>query len=206
MDNKVKLWDLGDAADHDVSGNDANPPRADLVMEGRHAHWVRAVAFSHDGALLASAGHDAQVMLWDVAQRQRLATLGHTGMVNAVAFSPDDKTLATAAWDWTLEFWDVASTNAPAVGARAASSRAARRGHRSIVSGAAFSPDGRTLATASFDDTVKLWHAASAEELITLVAESGPPGKALVHCVAFSGDGAFLVCGCENGTLRFWRK
>ena len=57
-------------------------------------------AFSHDGHLLASAGADGNLVLWDVpARRQLLAWCAHEGEAVSVAFSPDDKQLASGGDD-----------------------------------------------------------------------------------------------------------
>ena len=73
------------------------------------------------------------------------------------------------------------------------------RGHTSNVTAVAFSPDGRRIATSSFDRTVKLWETETGQEVFTLRGHtSGVLG------VAFSPDGRRLATGSIDSTARIW--
>src|SRR5581483_1263151 len=71
--------------------------------------WVRAVAFSPDSLLLAAAGADGGVRLWDADGRPVQTLRGHTQAVTALAFRPDGQEIATAGMDGTVKFWDPAA-------------------------------------------------------------------------------------------------
>ena len=73
---------------------------------------MTAVAFSRDGKLLAAAGGDGMVRLWNPATGQPVGAplpAGTGGGVTAVAFSPDGKLLASAGADGTVRLWNPAT-------------------------------------------------------------------------------------------------
>src|SRR5437870_5538148 len=73
------------------------------------------------------------------------------------------------------------------------------KGHDGLVFSVAFSNDGKTLATASFDGTVKLWDYSTGKESQILKGHTGP-----VYCVAFNNDGTVVATGSLDKTIRFW--
>jgi WD40 repeat protein len=67
------------------------------------------MSFSPDGKLLASAGLDKKVKLWELPAGKPLE--GHTGWVESVSVSPDERMLASASQDMTVRLWDIPSGN-----------------------------------------------------------------------------------------------
>ena len=175
-DGTARVWDVASGA-------------VRATLEG-HGGWLRGVAFSPDGALLATASDDGTARVWDVASGAVRATLeGHGGWLRGVAFSPDGALLATASDDRTARVWDVAS----------GAVRATLEGHGDWLRGVAFSPDGALLATASDDGTARVWDVASGAVRATLEGHGGG-----VRGVAFSPDGALLATASDDRTARVW--
>ncbi|MEI2583494.1 nSTAND1 domain-containing NTPase, partial [Scytonema sp. PRP1] len=159
-------------------------------LEG-HDSSVILVNFSPDGKILASAGWDSTIKLWDVATGKSLKTFsGHNNDgVYGVNFSPDGKTLASASADKTIKLWDVATGK----------QLRTFSGHSDAVYSVSFSPDGKTLASAGADKTIKLWNVTTGKQLKTLSGH-----RNAVYSVSFSPDGKTLASASWDKTIKLW--
>ncbi len=176
-DGTVKLWDITSGA---------------LLWSGRHASHVNTVAFAPDGSILASSGNDATVRLWDVRSGTQLQVLSHPVPVPVVAWSLDGRLTATGDLEGCIRLWEMQKDGTT-------SKSHTLIGHTDWVDGLAFAPDASTLASASWDGTVKLWEVSGGHLMHTLDGHTDRVSR-----VAWSLDGRTLASGSRDHTIWLW--
>jgi cytochrome c len=151
-----------------------------------HGGPVRALAISPDGAQAVSGSFDTSAIRWSLSRNAAEQVLRfHDGAVNAVVFLRDGR-IATSGEDARIAIWRPGEPQPATV----------LTGHEAPVVALAVSPDGTTLASASWDHTARLWPlAGGAPRVIKGHAQN-------VNGVAFAPDGRALVTAGYDATLR----
>jgi WD40 repeat protein len=167
-----------------------------------HRGAIRAVAFHPEEKILASAGLDGSIRLWNTDTGKLLRILvGHAGPVNALAWSPtnavaiqpeiDKLRLASASEDGTVRLWDVASGNGKIL-----------RSQEGPVSAVGWIDGGKSLAARTGVNTVSIWAKATGKRRRRL-RELGLDASSLL---AWSPDGQLLATShATKQMVKVWK-
>src|SRR6202171_4980673 len=153
-----------------------------------HGGPVRALAISSDGQTAISGSFDSTAIRWALTRNAAEQVLRfHADAVNAVVLLRDGRA-ATAGADGRIAIWTSGSAEPDAV----------LEGHTAPIAALAVSPDGATLASASWDHTVRLWPLAGG---VPRVLEGHTQN---VNGLAFAPDGRTLVSVSYDRSVRIW--
>ncbi|MCX6047260.1 MAG: AAA family ATPase [Chloroflexi bacterium] len=195
------------------SGNDAtilwNLQSGAQLQTLPHPGPAPVLTWSPDGHLLASGDLEGCIRLWAIHKHEPVicvqTIVGHSNFVDGLAFAPDSNTLASAGRDGAVKLWDTSTlfsqikaeeVNGDVAGVRL---RATLVGHSDRVHRVVWSPDGRTLASSSRDQTIWLWDVEQGKYQLALRGH-----LAGVNGLAFTPDNRSLLSGGQDGALRVW--
>lgn len=207
-DTTIKIWDA---------------VRGQIVFTlSSHTQGVTAIRWSGDD-LIYSASQDRSIKVWRPSDGVLCRTLqGHGHWVNTMALSTDyairignwdpalqggkqgedaltvynkykgtgEEFLVSGSDDFTLFLWQPSKNNKPIC---------RMTGHQQLINQALFSPNGRRIASASFDKSVKVWDGKTGKFLSTLRGHV----KA-VYQISWSADNKLLVSGSSDSTVKIW--
>jgi WD40 repeat protein len=222
----VISFTASEAAGGAASSNAAGYALAHVLP--RTLGYINALACTSDGSLLAVAGDDGRVTLWNTDNGSMVRELrGHKGPVYAIAITQDNSTIATAGYDETIRIWQLAS------------GRELRTltGHKGWINAVAFTSDGHTLFSAGRDRSLRTWDVDTGKmlrmvehpsEVFTVAARSpwfaadkgnsvslreietgteitsGIPGQWGINTIVFNPDHPQLLTGGYDGVLWVW--
>jgi eukaryotic-like serine/threonine-protein kinase len=148
-----------------------------------------ALALSSDGRLLALAGADLSITVWDTASGNLIREWPMNHPVWSLAFSPDDRELVSAGWSREVLIWKIAGPSPPQT----------IDSQRLNFWSAVYSPDGAMIATTGTDRRVRFWDAVTLEPKSVLRGHESE-----VWCAAFSPDGKLLATGGTDQAAMLW--
>jgi len=173
---------------------------------------ISSVAISPDGTLIAIANAE-QVSLLDAETKQRYMVLNldvtpgegsYVGTIQSVAFSPDGKMLATGGCSTqncigqgTINLWDVSNLEQRHLLDNISA-------HTKLVKTVVFSPDGKYLASGSFDQTINLYEITNTQKLNRVNSDPLSGHASFVNSLAFHPNGNILVSASDDKTIIIW--
>lgn len=173
-DRTVRVWSL-----------DGEAAKLVRTLVG-HAHRVNSLALSTD-SVLRSGGFGWETR--EFASEDAMFQAAKERYEEARKNGPER--LCSCSDDFTLFLWEPASSKQPV---------ARLTGHQQLVNQMAFSPDGRFIASASFDKKVKVWDGATGKLLNTLHGHVGA-----VYQIAWSPDSRFIASASRDSTVKIWK-
>lgn len=158
-----------------------------FAQSGGHSGLVRALAVTADGTNAISGGDDSSAIVWSLTSNLAEQILRfHKSAVNAVAFGPNNQ-IFTADNDGRIAFWAPGGQ----VPVRMFN------GHTGPILGLAISPDGKFIASASADRTIRIWPLAGGNPFVFQGHERAVRGVAFIDAKTFASVS-------EDETLKIW--
>lgn len=174
-DKTIRAWDMN------LGGKCIN------ILKS-HAHWVNHLSLSTDYALRIGAfDHTSEKPSTpEEAQKRALKNYEKIAKRNGEV----EELMVTASDDFTMYLWNPLKSTKPIT---------RMTGHQKLVNHVAFSPDGRHIVSASFDNSIKLWNGRDGKFISTFRGH-----VASVYQVAWSSDCRLLVSCSKDTTLKVW--
>ena len=166
-----------------------------------HTNWIRCLAFSPDGTLLASGGSDGIVMLWNAHTGDRVHLFqAHSSLVLTVAFSPNESVLASSGGDGIIKLWDLSVLQRQEAEGRR--QKAEGRIHSKLWDRSALRSEESFKTQNSLAKRRKALLKTQNSSLPLLQSLHGHQNW--VRFLAYSPDGTLLASCSQDGTVKLW--
>ncbi|HAG97997.1 MAG TPA: hypothetical protein DCL75_03820 [Ktedonobacter sp.] len=178
MDHTVQIWDA-------ITGQS-------IVTYNGHVTGVVFVAWSLDGKLIASASVDGKVNVWDPTSGTAPRVFPHYTVVGSLAWSPDSTSIVTGDYndDDSVRIWTIRTEK---------NTKVFPRTPGNPVYTVAWSLDGKLIAAGYDQHQVKIWRAATGEQILTYTGH-----HASVIDVQWSHDSRYIASGGFDKTVQLW--
>jgi len=153
-----------------------------------HGHWVNTMALNTDYAIRTGAYDPAKrdcKITQDKDELKRLSLERYNKLKGKV-----EERLVSGSDDFTLFLWQ------PAVAKKEITRMT---GHQALINEVKFSPDGRLIASGSFDKSTKVWDGLTGKFITSLRGHVSS-----VYQVSWSADSRLLCTGSSDSTLKVW--
>lgn len=182
--NKIHIYDTAKSDKHIVLQDDES--KGDII----------ALAITANNKKLVSAGEDEFIRIWDIEQRNLIASIFVNEFeITSVAISDDDRIFASGDANKEINLWNVDNPE----------KLRTILGHKNTVTALTFSPDGESkysgcLASGSLDGTIRFWNPDTGEEITTFATGHSK----WIKSIAFSDNGSALVSANMTGNVNVW--
>jgi COMPASS component SWD3 len=151
-----------------------------------HEAEITAIVISPDSRVIATGSADTTLKIWNLETGKLICTLG-----SHLTWGAHKQRIVSLAggWDRNIQLRQLSNPD----------SQITLSGHFNSINAIAFSPDGRTVVSASADGNIKFWNASTGEHIHTLCGHQNS-----VTCLTFSSDGETIISGSLDKTVKIW--
>ncbi len=188
-EGKIKIWQL----------NKNNNGQELIPSLSRHESTINQIEYSRDGKILASAGADNTIKIWDIESSELISTLKVPQLqarpqlgVNSITFSQDRNLLISGNEDKTIQIWDLTNNRILSI----------LEGHSDRVKTVIISPNNKIIASGGDDNTIKIWTIKG--ELLQSIDNH----NLAINSLKFTADGKILASASSNNsnnTIKLWQ-
>lgn len=179
FDGKVHIWNQDGILQQEITGHSGEVLEVEFFPTTQPTNQYQ----------LMTTGVDKTVRIWQVFNTKQ--DLNQT--IYSVTISPvSHNNYAVADWDSNLELWQQKNDQSKKLVKKI-------KTHDDTITQIKYSPDGKIIATASWDKTIKLWDTKTGKLVATLAGHQDG-----VNTIAFTADGRTLVSGSEDKTIKIW--